>query len=291
MNSIYLILIILLNAVPLYGVFFHSWQSFDLIFLYWLENLIIGLFTIIRFAIRPYSHAIELIFPLLLAPFFAFHYGMFCFIHGSFVVSLFGNDLLNGINNQEIPAVILPIIEMRHLFWPVIALLTYQLIDYIRDSLRVGLGSDNVITLMTAPYRRIIVLHLTIIISGFALTALNEPLAGLIILIILKMAFDIHFYLKDEKKTTQIKEPQKDIVLDEKMKAKIDQMIDNPTVTINGNKIHFETYEEFQNSKYYGMMKTMVRLIAGGKQWNAVETYVQQRLAEKNTVIRRTLNE
>jgi len=49
-----------------------------------------------------------------------------------------------------------------------------------------GNGSDGIKDLMVAPYRRIIVLHLAIIASGFVLSAMNEPLAGLLILIVFK---------------------------------------------------------------------------------------------------------
>jgi len=280
-KPVYLILLILLNAVPLYGVFFWNWQSFDLIFLYWLENLIIGLFTLIRFLVRPYSHPLELIFPLFLAPFFAVHYGGFCFVHGSIVIALFGGDILGEISRLNIPEVIMPIIDTRHLFWPVAALLIYQLIDYIRDSIERGLGSDNIKTLMVAPYRRIIVLHLTIIASGFALAALDEPLAGLVILVVLKTSFDIYHWLKDEK---QIAEPsEKEFVINEKIKTKIDEMIKDPKVIINGKEIRFDSYEDFQASKYYGMMQTLVRLTVGGKQLKVVEKYIQQQLADNTS--------
>ena len=282
MNSIYLILLILLNSVPLYGVFYLDWQSFDLIFLYWLENLIIGGFTLVRFVIRPYSHPIEFIFPLLLAPFFAFHYGMFCYVHGSFVIHLFGSDILGELSKTGIPEIIMPVLELRHLLWPAAALFAYQLIDYIRDSVERGLGSDNVMQLMTAPYRRIIVLHITIIASGFALIALNEPVTGLVILVVLKTAFDIYHWLKDEEKVSTEILATKELVIDGQIKAKIDQMIDNPKVTINGDEIHFSSYEEFQASKYYGMMQALIRFMGGGKQWKTVEKYIEQRLTEKN---------
>ena len=55
-----LAILIALNALPIYGVLNWGWQSFDLIFLYWLENLIIGGFAILRMLVRPYRHAIDL---------------------------------------------------------------------------------------------------------------------------------------------------------------------------------------------------------------------------------------
>jgi hypothetical protein len=62
-----LALLIGLNLVPLFGVLNWGWQTFDLIFLYWMENVIIGLFALARMVIRPYGHGLELAFPLFLA--------------------------------------------------------------------------------------------------------------------------------------------------------------------------------------------------------------------------------
>ena len=66
-----LITLVGFNLIPISGVFAWGWQSFDLIFLYWMENIVIGVFTLGRMVIRPYGHPVELAFPLFFAPFFA----------------------------------------------------------------------------------------------------------------------------------------------------------------------------------------------------------------------------
>ena len=58
-----------------------------------------------------------------------------------------------------------------------------QAIDWGKDIRRHGLGSDGVLTLMFKPYRRIVVLHVAILASGFLLAALNSPVAGLLMLV------------------------------------------------------------------------------------------------------------
>ncbi|MGD9385412.1 MAG: DUF6498-containing protein, partial [Thioalkalispiraceae bacterium] len=65
-KPVFLALLVLLNTIPVYGVFQWGWKSFDLIFLYWLENLIIGGFMILRMLVRPYAHAVELAMPIFL---------------------------------------------------------------------------------------------------------------------------------------------------------------------------------------------------------------------------------
>ena len=86
-----LLIICGLNLLPLCGVFLWDWQSFDLIFLYWMENVIIGAVMVMRMVARRYASPFELLFPLFLAPFFVLHYGMFCWGHGTLVISLFGD--------------------------------------------------------------------------------------------------------------------------------------------------------------------------------------------------------
>lgn len=280
-KTFFIILLISLNAVPVYGVMFWDWTSFDLIFLYWLENVIIGVFMILRILVRPYGHPLELIMPLFLVPFFSFHYGMFCAVHGMFVISIFGEGLNIDISGMDIPELIMPIIQSRQLFWPVVALFALQLFDWIRDSIERGLGSDSVKELTTKPYRRIMILHVTIIGSGFFVMALNEPLAGLLLLIVFKTGMDIYHWKKDEDVVSKIKEPE----ITDKMKEKINAFLDEPKVTINGKEIRYNSYDEFKASKHFRLMTAIIRMIGGWKKMHDIEKYIEQELKRRNNRI------
>lgn len=271
-KPLFLVILVLLNALPVYGVLLWGWKSFDLIFLYWMENLFIGVFMIIRMVVRPYSHAVELFMPLFLVPFFTFHYGMFCFVHGQIVVSMFGKNLDPQLAGMSLQQLIIPLIESRHLFWPLMGLLSYQLFDWIREVSLRGLGSDGVMALTTAPYRRIVVLHITIIGSGFAMGVLNEPLAGLILLIIFKTGMDIYNWNKDKHKGTE----KANFVIGENIKQKVDAFLDNPVININGKETHYKNYEDLKNSPQYGMIMGVLRMMGGGQQVKAIENYIEQ---------------
>ena len=271
-KPIFIISLILLNAIPVYGVFEWGWLSFDLIFLYWLENLVIGAMMILRMIIRPYSHAVEFAIPVLLVPFFTFHYGMFCFAHGTFVVSLFGKGLQPELAGMDIPEIILPLIESRHLLWPFLGLCAYQLLDWVRDTSERGLGSDGIKQLTVAPYRRIIVLHITIIASGFALGTLHEPLAGLLLLIVFKTGMDIYHWNKDEQVAAHKDAP----IIDEKIKRKVDAFLDDPKVTINGKVTRYSNFKELKASRHYGLLKGVLRILGGNNQLEAIENYIEQ---------------
>jgi len=197
--------LLLLNAVPLYGVLAWGWQSFDLIFLYWLENVIIGVFAILRFLVRPNWQEKEKRRAFFTVPFFVIHYGLFCFAHGTLVMNLFGDSVLGQIAEQSIPTVIPVVLEMRNLWWAVIALAVLQLLDWIRDARQREDGeqvsrSDAVRELMVAPYERIIVMHFALILSALALSNLGEPVVGLVVFVAVKTAFDIRYWRKDEER-------------------------------------------------------------------------------------------
>ena len=54
---------------------------------------------------------------------------------------------------------------------------------------------------MRAPYGRIVVLHVAIILGGFAVMALGEPVALLVVLVLLKLALDIKLHLREHSAT------------------------------------------------------------------------------------------
>ena len=148
--------LIALNALPVYGVFSWGWQSFDLIFLYWLENLIIGVFTLLRLLVRIYHHVIEYVVVLFIVPFFTLHYGIFCLGHGSFVFSLFGPEGVDSSGFFGALELVWPTLQSNHLMLAALCLLLLQVFDWIRDIRQHGLGFDSIKELMVAPYRRAI---------------------------------------------------------------------------------------------------------------------------------------
>ena len=47
------IALVLANLVPLYGVLFLGWETFPLVFLFWLENVIVGAFNVLKMLMAP----------------------------------------------------------------------------------------------------------------------------------------------------------------------------------------------------------------------------------------------
>ncbi len=199
-NFIFLASLILLNLVPAYGVFHWDWKSFDLIFLYWLENLIIGVFTVLKLMAYPYQNFSQVagrIFPSIL---FSVHYGIFCLAHGCFIVLFFAPDEQYRSQFGDITHLIALIVSQHQLGWPLLALASYQLIDWLRDAITHWPSAEKVEHIMSAPYKRIVVLHFAIIGGGFFIAENNNPIGGLLLLIALKIVNDVYQWSRAIKK-------------------------------------------------------------------------------------------
>lgn len=180
-------LAIVANLAPLLGVAFWGWSAFTLIFLYWLENLAIGARTLLAMAVSGFRRAdMGWQAVLALCGFFALHYGMFSFVHGMFVVTLFGDG---GFMGSPFDAVA-QFARAPGTVWGLASIALWQVVQFVLFLAR-GEGDETTpMALMSAPYPRVIVLHITILAGGMLVMALGQPVAGLVVMALLKAAFD-----------------------------------------------------------------------------------------------------
>ena len=179
------------NLLPLYGVLFLHWEVFPLIALFWFENVVVGVLNAARMLLADPADPALWAGKLFMVPFFCFHYGMFTAIHGVFVFGLFGGKAYDpkGLSVLE-PA--LRAAADFHLWLPAAALAASHLFSFFWNYLyRGGFRRAALSELMGRPYKRVIVLHLTIILGGIGTMALHSPLWALVALIGIKMAIDV----------------------------------------------------------------------------------------------------
>ncbi|MCI4644977.1 MAG: DUF6498-containing protein [Hyphomonadaceae bacterium] len=190
---------LIVDLLPVFAVLFLGWAATPLVFLYWLENVVIGGITALRIltagAMQGVASSVGAVF---LVIFFAFHYGMFCFVHGVFVVALSGmaesgmDSVSAGPMSDGFPNP-LGLIGYMISFAPgmasiLIMILGYNLIVYLTDGvLRGELRDADLKEEMGAPYGRIIVLHFGIFAGFGAMLALGEPMLGVLGLILLRV--------------------------------------------------------------------------------------------------------
>lgn len=197
------------NVMVFYGIFELKWDVFALVFLFWLENAIIGIFNILKMLFNRPDSVLNWVIKFFYIPFFTFHYGMFTLVHGIFVVVLFGPDAMKKGDGSpwEFVMQVPQIIHEEQLSFMLFFLIfshgfslvyEYLLNDEFR---RVTLKN-----LMGAPYRRVVVLHIAIIGSGFLLTLYGEPLYGLLLLAVLKILFDGWSHYWEHRRMQKYKE-------------------------------------------------------------------------------------
>lgn len=271
---IYLTLLLLLNAIPLYGVLFLNWQAFDLIFLYWLENWLIGIVMLLKIIARPLSNPVELGVTLFMVPFFAFHYGMFCTVHGVFLFALLGDGV--PFNDNAMVQSVFSLISDRQLLFSVLALAIWQLVDWVRDLIEMGPGKEGIQELTAGPYQRIVVLHLTILFSGFVLIALDQPTSGLVLLVVIKTAFEFFNWRKQEKKVDT------EVTVDDALMSDFSHEFPRPVLKVRNQEIEFATFAALTNSKAYERYLAMHRFRYGHQAAWQLNEYLTSRAAQEN---------
>jgi hypothetical protein len=196
------IIMILANMFPLYGVLFLRWEVFPLLLLFWVENVIVGFFNVLKMLCCSPDKVGQWAAKVGMVPFFCLHYGIFTLVHGVFIFVLFG-----GFLNQEPfpdPGAVLRSIGNYQMVFAILALFLSHAIsfgvNYIGKS---EFKQKTVSDLMGEPYGRVIVLHVTIILGGFLIVALGSPVALLVPLVAFKTFVDIQAHLRQHNKATR----------------------------------------------------------------------------------------
>lgn len=190
-----LIEIFAVNMLAVIGVAVFGWSALTLVLLYWIENLIVGAINIPKIVISGVTAGrTGALTCLFLVPFFVVHYGMFCFVHGMFILGLFGSGLdnMSAFDGQGLAAAVLSRIETdRTLFWGVVMAAAFHLYIFLRYWLggRRWEVSDP-FSQMFAPYGRIVVVHLTIMIAGIPVMLLGQPMLAVLCLALLKTGLE-----------------------------------------------------------------------------------------------------
>jgi len=188
--------ILAVDLFPVWAVMTLGWGAAPLVFLYWLENLIVGAVALARMIASSMKESpVGLIAMGFVGPFFIFHYGMFCFVHGVFV-SVFAQMSSETGNVGDFPSPF-SLIEQALLSGAnmptfILAIIALQVFLFFQDFIGRGQYRETTIEKeMTAPYGRIVVLHIGIFAGAFAMAAIGEPLWGILGLIGLRALWGV----------------------------------------------------------------------------------------------------
>ena len=200
LSRLSVIVLILANLVPLYGVIFLGWKVFLLMMLFWTENVIIGFFNVLKMLLCKPDQPQVWLGKLAAIPFFCIHYGIFTMVHGVFVFFVFGGWMEGGPSFPNL-SVIADDIGRFQIIWGILALFLSHMISFIVNYIGKGeYKKRDLNQLVTEPYTRVVILHITIIVGAFLMAILGGPIGGLILLIALKTLVDVLAHLKQHNK-------------------------------------------------------------------------------------------
>jgi len=213
------------NVIPFIGIFFFAWDVKFIVLLYWIENLIAGLYNILKIAFLKMERPKDNLGKLFVIPFFCVHYGGFCAVHGFFIMHFFefgsGSQAFNGGNHWWGPLIFIQLLysviagiwasKPPEMIWAVIGLTISHGVSFVENYI---LGREyrtsSMKILMHQPYQRIIVMHIAILAGGFLIMVLNSPLSLLIILVLMKILVDLYLHKKSHREKKRNKKPRKD---------------------------------------------------------------------------------
>lgn len=212
------------NLVPLLGVLVLDWSVQALLLVYWLESGLIGLLNVPKIlsahgaeTSASRSQAAQLISDgetvtlpdppettpetptwrrenRSVARFFLEHYGLFWLAHGVVI----GILPLIAPGMEFVPRATLPTVAVGACATGVSHYISYRR-NYLSGGEWRTVPPGRQIN---APYGRVLVMHLTVVLGAFAVTIIGAPVGTLVILIGVKTALDVRGHLREHDRDT-----------------------------------------------------------------------------------------
>lgn len=205
------IFLVLTNLVPVYGVAFLAWDIYTIFILYWSESAVIGFYNVLKMRminkLDPYkyqelknkSRGLSVVKSFFIF-FFIIHFSIFMIGHLTFINMLFRPDLPR-------PTDFISGLLIIWKYWSSI-FITLSLIfashgfSFIFNFVKKEEYKKTTISQqMFEPYKRIIVMHVTIILVGLlvVLSDSRQNIVAILILIFCKIILDLIAHIKEHK--------------------------------------------------------------------------------------------
>lgn len=177
------------NLIPVAGSAFLGWNLSDVMVLYWAESAIVGFFNVCKIIVIGRWSA------LFAAPFFIGHFGAFMAVHFLFIYTIFVEPAQTGVSSGG------DLAQVAALFtglWPaLLALFASHAYSFFANFMgRREYAGRKVNDQMGEPYGRIVFMHLVLIFGGGLAMALGNPAPVILLVIALKIYFDVKAHLK-----------------------------------------------------------------------------------------------
>lgn len=197
------------NAIPLVGVLFFGWDLAQILILFWAETVVIGFFTFWKILLskkiddreaaayaalkKPLPVKPQAIVKVFFLLFFPVHFGFFMLGHAFFLTSLFGS-----ISPQTFTA-----LSFGGIGFSLLSLFVSHLISFFTNYI----GKKEYLqyspqALMVQPYKRVMIMHITVLLGGLVVSFLGSPVYAIAFLVLIKTVFDISSHTKEHAPDT-----------------------------------------------------------------------------------------
>jgi len=208
-SSFSVIALVAANLAPLFGVLFLGWNAPMILLLYWSENVIIGAYNVLKMALVRMDPPISNLGKVFVIPFFCIHFGGFCAVHGMFLMAFFkglgdGGNLMRHLSWPG-PLVFIQLLVSviatlwatlpAAMAWPIAGLAVSHGISFVENYLAGGeYRKTSLSELMSQPYGRVVILHVTILAGGFCVAMFGSPVPMVAALVFLKTGLDVYLH-------------------------------------------------------------------------------------------------
>ena len=183
------------NLAPVGGVLFFAWTIEDVLLLYWAESAVIGFYNLARMWVIGRWKI------LLLGPFFLIHYSGFMAGHLFFIYALV-------ISDSDVSMSVSSMLDHLLLLSPaLVALFISHGVSFFFNFLgEKEYETTSLSEQLNAPYRRIVVMHITIMLGSLLVMAMDNKLLFVVSMMALKVGLDLRAHLGEHDLEGQ-KEP------------------------------------------------------------------------------------
>lgn len=177
------------GLIAIIGIYFFDWSVVTILFVYWLETGVIGMFNVVRMVFdteivevptrrKPTGTLVTWRSRLSISLFFCLHFGVFLYVHHFFIKQI-AEEFSQPLQPQDWVGYIL------------VPLLLQHAVAYYVEK-RSGTSEKVLMTLFTRPYLRIVVQQAVVVASSvpLILVGLNLQLAA-VGLVLLKLGVEV----------------------------------------------------------------------------------------------------
>lgn len=199
--------LVVANLVPLFGVLCLQWEIFPLLFLYWVETVIIGALNVIKMLVSRSPEPARRLRKMVMIPLFILQFGSFAALYGVALLSMYTEVYATRMGREaNLDLYGMSLGQIMRATWgdvwkTALALLASHLFSFLWNYL--GKGEFKRMSLRDLdrqPYSRILILHGVILGGGIPILVMGAPIMGVIALVVLKICFDVDGHLRERRK-------------------------------------------------------------------------------------------